>query len=682
MASLPQQQQPASFGTTPSKKQTIIDTLLNFGRPTYAPLTPIEILPGIMSNDGVATVFQLDTRKPRTQKQAAKMAAKKRSASAAAAPQPWQDALMPSSDQSGSCSGTGSTSRSINNSSRTGVEGIMGALTAPGKGDCASQRTMGSKVHKKKERGKMWVSNNASNYDPPYPNSKPELSPTDLLTVKHANPFTGMLSRNQSQLNISQGPGGCTSGRRSMSQASMNNRPLPDPPYPHSCPRYSAISSPSLLNVSEATLEDLIPMPSVHEPAPFSFPGATADEIDAYERAVETATTSVANHLAIPTFRKPATLSENERSTTSSKAGHFLALDGGLEQQPEWARHYKKKDCSTRASSLQDRHLQIPELQEVNNIRPPPMCYQASTPNQENLLSVLNMGHRPHKSKREQHTYTSICTMNRKGETHMPRLESGENKATAETNPPRRRMEKVRVSAIRPKKSTGATANTGTTEKGERVRPHRRTGSGPGLALFDTSIPFIHPRQLAEYRRARAGLPPLKEEEGVMKRVEKKGLEYRSPFPFKLDFDSPSSETVTESESEWENQKVPRSKQASGSPRSEPHRGRIGNYGATFEPLLMSFIPLGIGFSIGSAIQEIFHKGMKLLEPVLTLNAPPQFWELPIVLRVLFGLWYFVIVTLGILIVIRVIRIVNEVVGLVMIPVRGVIWAGRVICGV
>jgi len=72
---------------------------------------------------------------------------------------------------------------------------------------------------------------------------------------------------------------------------------------------------------------------------------------------------------------------------------------------------------------------------------------------------------------------------------------------------------------------------------------------------------------------------------------------------------------------------------------------------------------------------------MAFLEPVLTLNAPPQFWKLPILLRVLLGMWYFVIVTWGILVVVRIVRIIGEVVGLIMVPVRGVVWVARVICG-
>lgn len=678
MAPLAQHQQSNSFGASPSKKQTIIDTLLNFGKPAYAPLTPIEILPGIMSNDGVATVFQLDTRKPRTQKQAAKMSARKRSASAVAAPQPWQDALMPSSNRGESYSGTGSTSASMNDSSN-----MMRASTTAGMGDCSYQKTVGSKCHKKKEREKTWVSNNPSNYDPPYSHSKPELSPTDKLTVKHANPFTGLLSRNQTQLNISRSPDRYAHRRRNISHASTNSRPPPDPPYPHFPYEYPADNP---LNFSEAMLEDLIPMPSVHEPAPFSFPGATAEEIDAYERGVETATTNVANHLAVPTSRKPATIPGNERSTTNSNAGHFLVLDGGLEQQPELAR--QKRNCSTRANSLQDRHLQIPQLQKNNNIRPCPMCCQESAPQSENLLSVSSMDHRPHRSKRGQPTYTSTCTMNKKGETHMPLLENGENKATARPKAQHCQMEKMRLSTIGAEKKTDAAARRDVTKKGGKVKFPRKTGLGPGLAFFDTSVPFIHPRQLAEYRRARAGLPPLKTEEGIMKRAEKKRLEHRSPFPFKLDFDSPSGETVTESESEQENKKVLCSRPVSDSTKSGPSRNRDINYSTTPKTLPMSFtsstpftIPLGIDFSIGSAIQKALHTGVTFLEPLLTLNAPPQLWGLPILLRVLLGLWYFIIVTWGILILIRVGRIVSEVVGLVMVPVRGVIWVGRVVCG-
>ena len=51
------------------------------------------------------------------------------------------------------------------------------------------------------------------------------------------------------------------------------------------------------------------------------------------------------------------------------------------------------------------------------------------------------------------------------------------------------------------------------------------------------------------------------------------------------------------------------------------------------------------------------------------LESPPQFWKLTILLRVLLGMWYFVFVTRGILVVVRVVRIIGELVGLGMVTV-------------
>src|SRR5690606_18074848 len=79
-----------------SKKHAILDTLLNFGKSTYVPLTPIEIMPGVMSTDGVATVFQLDTRKPRKVKASSSSNARAASMSAQQ-PARWVDALRPPS---------------------------------------------------------------------------------------------------------------------------------------------------------------------------------------------------------------------------------------------------------------------------------------------------------------------------------------------------------------------------------------------------------------------------------------------------------------------------------------------------------------------------------------------------------------------------------------------------------
>ena len=95
----------------------------------------------------------------------------------------------------------------------------------------------------------------------------------------------------------------------------------------------------------------------------------------------------------------------------------------------------------------------------------------------------------------------------------------------------------------------------------------------------------------------------------------------------------------------------------------------------------LQLLPSTFDFSPPPAMKEAIGIAMAFLEPVLTLNAPPQFWKLPILLRVLLGMWYFVIVTWGILVVVRVVRIIGEVVGLVMVPVRGVVWVAKVICG-
>src|SRR5690606_12785660 len=52
--------------------------------------------------------------------------------------------------------------------------------------------------------------------------NKPKGSPSNTLTVKHANPFTGLVSRDQSELNIHEATG---SGGKSKSSSSKDKAP-------------------------------------------------------------------------------------------------------------------------------------------------------------------------------------------------------------------------------------------------------------------------------------------------------------------------------------------------------------------------------------------------------------------------------------------------------------------------
>jgi len=707
----------SSGGPSPSKRQSLRDALLNFGKPNYAPLTPIEILPGIMSTDGVATVFQLDTRKPKTKRQVEKMERekKKRSLSAAVrnrqmqegARGEWQDALQPGLQEGyfGSGSGKDPNKPSLGKS----------LVRSGGADDFAYEQLLNLQGFRRKDRGKDVKGNatsiHTSKLDPPYPTStKPGLSPTDKLTVRHANPFTGLLSRNQTELNVSRYDDEYPPVRRKPLDARITGGLPLSPPYPHSRSSYPTVSSPSLSSSAAAAFEDLIPMPSVHEPAPFSFPGATAEEIEAYERALQIAASNVANHLTVPPLKKSPTvqhLSENERGASKGRGDHFLALDGGLEQQAEQGWRTKDKKAR-RTSSLQNRHLKTPALQDLSTTPPLPPTptyqypsYEGPAPPPENLLqSASNRDYQSHKHPKERRTSTSISTMRGKGDTHTLQLGGGENRVFAAHTPQHCRMGKVKSAAPKAGGVTGAAAGTGVRGEEEGVKMLKRTGSGPGLALFNMSVPFVDPRELADYRRARAGLPPLKEKEGWAKQ---KRVEYKAPFPFKFEFESPPSTSVSESECEcvWNGKSVSggtlgKVKEGQGvnikdtaktgrSAKPPTEKGVSKDY--TFKAVLtqlhksLELVPCTFDLSLPPAMKEAICIVMAFLEPVLTLNAPPQFWKLPILLRVLLGLWYFVIVTWGILVVVRVVGIIGEMVGLVMVPVRGVVWVARVICG-
>ena len=569
----------SSGGPSPSKRQTLRDAILNFGRPNYAPLTPIEILPGIMSTDGVATVFQLDTRKPKTKRQVEKMEEKKKKRSVSAAVRDrqmrevaraeWQGALQPGLHEGYFGSGSGSTvpEPSQKDANKPSVrKSLMRSLLDDGTDDFTYEQMLNLKGFKRKDKGKDSKANvPSSKLGPPYPTpTKPGLSPTDQLTVRHANPFTGLLSRNQTELNISKFDDGYPPVRRKLLDAGLTGGLPLSPPYPHSRYCYPAVSSPSLSSSTATAFEDLIPMPSVHEPAPFSFPGATAEEIDAYERALQTAASCVAENLTVPPLRKLSTvqnLSENEKSASNDRGYHFLALDGGLEQQAEQDRRTKHKNArsSTRTSSLQDRHLQTPVLQKLSTTPPPPplpyLPYEGPAPPPKDLLqSASNRDHRLYRHRRERRTSTSTSTMKGKGGTHMLRLEGEENKISVAHTPQHRQMEKVKSPVPKARGATGAAASTGVREEGERTKMPKGMGSGPELVLFNISVPFIGPRELADYRRARAGLPPLREREGWVKQK----VENRAPFPFKFEVESPSSTSISGSECEcaWGGQRV------------------------------------------------------------------------------------------------------------------------------
>lgn len=663
-----------------------------------------------MSTDGVATVFQLDTRKPKTKRQVEKLEEKKKKRFVSAAVRDsqmrevsraeWQDALQ--SELRDRYFGSGSAS-TVSESSQKDPnkpsvrKSLMRSLLDDGTDDFTHEQMLNLKGFKRKDKGKD-----------PKTSAKPVLSPTDQLTVRHANPFTGLLSRNQTELNVSKSSDGNPPIRRKLFDAKMTGGLPLSPPYPHSRYCYPAISSPSLSSSTATAFEDLVPMPSVHEPAPFSFPGATAEEIDAYERASQAAASNIAKNLTMPLSKKSSTvqnLSENEKSASKARGDHFLALDGGLEQQAEQERRTKHKQArnSTRTSSLQDRHLQTPVLHKLSTT-PPPLPYlpyeNPGPPPEDLLQSASNRDHRLHKHHRERRTSTSTSTMKGKGDTHMLQLEGEENKISVAHIPQLRRMEKVKSPFPRAGGATGAAASTGVRGKGEETKMPKRAGSRPGLALFNMSVPFIGPRELEDYRRARAGLPPLREKEGWVKQK----VEYRAPFPFKFEFESPPSTSVSGSECEyaWEGQrvsggtlakvkgdmaaKIKETKKAEHPSKPSMEKTGVGkdySFKSVLTQLLKSLqlVPSTFDLSLPPAMKEGIGIVMAFLEPVLTLNAPPQFWKLPILLRVLLGMWYFVVVTWGILVVVRVVRIIGEVVGLVMVPVRGVVWVARVICG-
>ncbi|KAF8416992.1 hypothetical protein EV426DRAFT_392980 [Tirmania nivea] len=708
----------SSCGPSPSKRQFLRDALLNFGKPNYAPLTPIEILPGIMSTDGVATVFQLDTRKPKTKRQVERMEEKKKKRSTSVAARDrqmrevargeWQNALRPGLQEGyfGSGSGAAVSERTQKDPNKPSVrKSLMRSLPDDGTDEFTYEQMLKLKGFKRKDKGKDLEA--TSKLGPPYPTLTKPISPTDKLMVRHANPFTGLLSRNQTQLNVSKFDDVYPPGwRKQLGPEMTGGLPL-SPSYPHSRYSYPAVSSPSLSGSTAAAFEDLIPMPSVNEPAPFSFPGATAEGIAAYERALQLAASSVAENLTVPQSRKLSAvqhLSENEKSASKGRGDHFLALDGGLEQQAEQERRtkHKKAPSSTRTSSLQDRHLQTPELQNLSTTPPPlpRLPCRGPAPLPEDLLqSASNMDHRLHRHRRERRTSTSISTMRGKGDTLMLQLEGEENRISAAHTPQHRRMERVNSLIPKAGRVTGAAAKTGVRERREESRMPKRVGPGTGLALFNMSVPFIDPRELADYRRTRAGLPPLREKEGWVKQ--------RVEFPFNFGFNSPSSTSVSESECEyaWEGQrassgaltKVKEGKAAkikdtkaakkaehSGKPSTaKTGLGKDYSFKSVLTQLLKSLqlVPPTFDLSLPLAMKEAIGIVMAFLEPVLTLNAPSQFWKLPILLRVLFGMWYFVIVTWGVLVVVKVVRIIGAVVGLVMVPVRGVVWVAKVICG-
>ncbi|KAF8463990.1 hypothetical protein BDZ91DRAFT_260883 [Kalaharituber pfeilii] len=471
---------------TPSKRQSILDTLLNFGKPTYVPLTPIEILPGIMSTDGVAKVFQLDTRKPRTQRQAAKRAAQKAANHRKEGQQQWEHA--PNTGGYFDTSGNWAERKTKNHlgDEETGSHKSKGFRN-------------GFKIKDFNQNG-------------PH--------------VRHANPFTGLLSRNQTELNIPKYSDGPSSKGRSILKAKMSGGLPPSPPYPHQ--RLPAVSTPNLNAIP--VLEGLIPMPSVHEPSPFSFPGATAEEIDAYERAREAAAADVAQNLSVPCYRKVPTmhhLSENEKGVVSSKRESFLVLDGGQEQQlGQEHRKHKRRHIGARSSSLQDRHLQTPLRKATTVTWPPyplsisdlaPLQHQTTPDVKEKgsrrpLQSASNKDHRQSKA-REQPISTSTSTMRGEGAIPMG-LSDGMDK-------------KTRVFPTKKKPLVAKEANIATSVAANTVIPNhnltridyggerRQSNSGQQDLMFLEKMPIINPRQLAEYRRARAGLPPLTDKEGI-----------------------------------------------------------------------------------------------------------------------------------------------------------------------
>ncbi|KAI5783849.1 hypothetical protein DFH27DRAFT_528669 [Peziza echinospora] len=729
-------QPPLHPAATPSKRQSLFDTIIHFGRPNYAPLTPIEILPGIMSTDGVAAVFQLDTRKPKTHKQKTRAALVTQQTNGQDVSRKLEEVgyFDTAARRMSTGTVTGAEKASIKKS-------FIRALVDDGRDDFSYERAVqASKKKKKDKKGDILLQN------------KGGVSPTDKLTVRHANPFTGVLSRNQTELNISKYMTEAASTGNAVDGGKGNKTRIrgSSPPYPHGSPErgyardyykhYSTVSTPNLMPT--AFEEDLVPMPSVHEPAPFSFPGATAEEIDAYERALGIAARNVASNMSMPPSRVHSTthhensnggtrVAGQEQTRTQSKADSFLGLDGGLEEQQD---HEQQRTgrilhprLNHRQSSLQDRHLHQPNAPQPSPPpQPPHPLLRAFTippaaqrhhyrSRSGQTLNSLQEETLPTSSPPEQPISTSTSTMAKGTAT------TGGSTATLLGPPPPSSRTRKKSKPAPPAAVTGIGKSpiSPTVLAGEIRFPKK----GPALKFFDT-MPFVDPRGLAEYRRARAGLPPLRAREGwvspaagIFPPSTPTGSEEggrRTP-PEDDEFVivptisiKSSSSSLSSSSTKSRKSNPPPSPPPPSSDSPPPSPSPSPTPTTTEEPpspppptdpqpslqsILTSLLfppaptappppllPESLSIPLPTIPPLLTHI-LSSLSPLVTGKIPRQFFELPTVVQVLVGCWYVLFVTWVVVVLARCVGVVVWCLGVLGGVGKGVGWVWWVVWG-